>query len=145
MLQEESAWHAAASARLLEAQKRSGSRRLGSRKRRTGCTTCKARRIKCDEGKPGCERCQKAGRKCDGYASSSTSSGSISPIERSQPQFVDLKDADRRTFDYFVSRAAPLLSGTMDKVSLMKILPCQRWRLTRIRISGVTLFSNRLR
>lgn len=35
---------------------------------RTGCLTCKRRRVKCDEGKPGCNNCLKSNRKCDGYA-----------------------------------------------------------------------------
>ncbi|KAK3386880.1 hypothetical protein B0H63DRAFT_141793 [Podospora didyma] len=32
-----------------------------------GCLTCRARRIKCDEGKPTCKRCEKSGRECAGY------------------------------------------------------------------------------
>lgn len=32
---------------------------------RTGCSTCKARRIKCDEGRPICHRCMKGGRICE--------------------------------------------------------------------------------
>lgn len=35
---------------------------------RTGCITCKIRKVKCDEGKPFCKRCCETGRKCDGYA-----------------------------------------------------------------------------
>ncbi|KAF5007881.1 hypothetical protein FDECE_5796 [Fusarium decemcellulare] len=35
---------------------------------RTGCITCKIRRIKCDEAKPSCYRCTSTGRKCDGYS-----------------------------------------------------------------------------
>ena len=37
------------------------------RRARTGCLTCKARRVKCDETRPFCQRCTKAGRACDGY------------------------------------------------------------------------------
>ncbi|KAJ4990640.1 C6 zinc finger protein [Stagonosporopsis vannaccii] len=36
-------------------------------KSRTGCKTCKIRRIKCDETKPHCRRCTTTGRTCDGY------------------------------------------------------------------------------
>ncbi|KAH6642572.1 hypothetical protein C7974DRAFT_104882 [Boeremia exigua] len=36
-------------------------------KTRTGCKTCKIRRIKCDESKPFCNRCTTTGRTCDGY------------------------------------------------------------------------------
>ncbi|KAK4122513.1 hypothetical protein N657DRAFT_719352 [Parathielavia appendiculata] len=32
-----------------------------------GCRTCRARRIKCDEGKPTCKRCEKSKRECGGY------------------------------------------------------------------------------
>ncbi|KAI3342283.1 hypothetical protein F4824DRAFT_445622 [Ustulina deusta] len=37
------------------------------RKVKTGCRTCKARRVKCDEGRPACHRCVSTGRSCDGY------------------------------------------------------------------------------
>ncbi|KAI1400869.1 hypothetical protein F4819DRAFT_355433 [Hypoxylon fuscum] len=42
-------------------------RRANHAKVRTGCTTCKHRRIKCDERKPSCGRCEKAGYICAGY------------------------------------------------------------------------------
>ncbi|KDN68437.1 hypothetical protein CSUB01_09602 [Colletotrichum sublineola] len=32
-----------------------------------GCKLCRARRIKCDEGKPFCMRCKKSRRQCPGY------------------------------------------------------------------------------
>ncbi|KAF2872183.1 hypothetical protein BDV95DRAFT_38257 [Massariosphaeria phaeospora] len=34
---------------------------------KTGCETCRIRRVKCDETKPECNRCTKTGRKCEGY------------------------------------------------------------------------------
>lgn len=34
---------------------------------KTGCLTCRRRRIKCDEGKPRCNNCIKSKRLCDGY------------------------------------------------------------------------------
>ncbi|CAH0058329.1 unnamed protein product [Clonostachys solani] len=34
---------------------------------RTGCVTCKARRVKCDERKPTCVRCESARVACQGY------------------------------------------------------------------------------
>jgi len=34
---------------------------------KTGCYTCKYRRVKCDEAKPWCQRCIKFGVDCDGY------------------------------------------------------------------------------
>ncbi|KAF2747350.1 hypothetical protein M011DRAFT_56878 [Sporormia fimetaria CBS 119925] len=34
---------------------------------KTGCDTCRLRRVKCDETKPECLRCTKSGRNCGGY------------------------------------------------------------------------------
>ncbi|KAI4863924.1 hypothetical protein F4820DRAFT_356464 [Hypoxylon rubiginosum] len=39
-----------------------------ARKRtKTGCLTCRKRRIKCDEGRPTCNNCLKSKRQCEGY------------------------------------------------------------------------------
>ncbi|KAJ5697999.1 hypothetical protein N7462_000004 [Penicillium macrosclerotiorum] len=54
---------------------------------RTGCITCKARRVKCDETKPACVRCTTTGRRCDGYA----------PLKTSFPEYKALAPA--RTTD----------------------------------------------
>ncbi|KUJ06629.1 uncharacterized protein LY89DRAFT_768864 [Mollisia scopiformis] len=35
---------------------------------RTGCRTCKARRLKCDEAKPACRYCLDASKECPGYS-----------------------------------------------------------------------------
>ncbi|KAF5717132.1 transcriptional regulatory [Fusarium mundagurra] len=54
-----------------------------------GCFTCKARRIKCDEGKPACQRCLISKRKCQGYPrgaysdSDSTESTALSLVSAS--------------------------------------------------------------
>ncbi|KAI5861168.1 hypothetical protein GGS23DRAFT_156749 [Durotheca rogersii] len=34
---------------------------------KSGCLTCKARKVKCDEGHPVCSRCLSTGRVCEGY------------------------------------------------------------------------------
>ncbi|KAK6082471.1 C6 zinc finger domain protein [Seiridium cupressi] len=34
---------------------------------KSGCRTCKVRKVKCDEGRPSCQRCISTGRVCDGY------------------------------------------------------------------------------
>ncbi|CAK7221270.1 hypothetical protein SCUCBS95973_004437 [Sporothrix curviconia] len=36
---------------------------------KTGCGTCRTRKVKCDEAKPLCQKCVSTGRTCDGYAS----------------------------------------------------------------------------
>ncbi|KAK2059145.1 hypothetical protein LY76DRAFT_615956 [Colletotrichum caudatum] len=46
--------------------------RASKPKVRTGCRTCKVRRVKCDEARPTCERCRKVGMACDGYDTRST-------------------------------------------------------------------------
>ncbi|KAK3987820.1 transcriptional regulatory protein moc3 [Cladorrhinum sp. PSN332] len=44
------------------------SKKPAVRKRtKTGCLTCRRRRIKCDEGKPTCGNCIKSKRECEGY------------------------------------------------------------------------------
>ncbi|KAK0120067.1 hypothetical protein ONS95_011480 [Cadophora gregata] len=48
------------------ARKRNTGRRS---KVKTGCKTCRIRKIKCDEIKPSCQRCTTTGRTCDGYES----------------------------------------------------------------------------
>ncbi|KAI5924210.1 hypothetical protein F4810DRAFT_709927 [Camillea tinctor] len=52
---------------LLERNSPPVNRRTSHAKTRTGCVTCKGRRVKCDEGKPFCARCDKSGFQCGGY------------------------------------------------------------------------------
>ncbi|PMD57420.1 uncharacterized protein K444DRAFT_53748, partial [Hyaloscypha bicolor E] len=40
-------------------------KRASRPKSRSGCRTCKIRRVKCDESRPQCERCIKFGTTCD--------------------------------------------------------------------------------
>ncbi|GKT80168.1 C6 finger domain-containing protein [Colletotrichum tofieldiae] len=43
-------------------------KKANARKRtKTGCLTCRKRRIKCDEGRPICNNCIKSKRHCEGY------------------------------------------------------------------------------
>ncbi|KAF2820279.1 hypothetical protein CC86DRAFT_119122 [Ophiobolus disseminans] len=47
-----------------------GAQRAGRRPHRkvkTGCQTCKTRRVKCDQSFPACKRCVSMGRACEGY------------------------------------------------------------------------------
>ncbi|KAK1980888.1 hypothetical protein LZ30DRAFT_750436 [Colletotrichum cereale] len=41
----------------------------GRAKVKTGCKTCRIRKVKCDESKPLCQKCVNTGRTCDGYES----------------------------------------------------------------------------
>ncbi|KAE9377443.1 hypothetical protein N431DRAFT_500300 [Stipitochalara longipes BDJ] len=47
--------------------------RKGGQRGKTGCPTCRARHVKCDEQKPSCLNCTSTGRKCDGYHRTGTS------------------------------------------------------------------------
>lgn len=110
-------WQAAAAANILEARKRNG--RIASRKSRSGCVTCKARRIKCDEVHPECRNCVNGGRQCGGYneTSSLKKSGksSRSLIGQRLSQTLGLQENESRTFDYFLSVTAPRMGGALDK------------------------------
>ncbi|KAF4439597.1 Transcriptional regulatory moc3 [Fusarium acutatum] len=101
-------------------------RRAYHRKVKTGCLTCRIRRVKCDQGKPVCMRCTSTGRTCDGYtppppSSSHSSSTSTSP----SPQFSDSLNAaadlklilprqspeEVRSYRFFLEVTAPSLAG----------------------------------
>ncbi|TGO64439.1 hypothetical protein BCON_0007g00890 [Botryotinia convoluta] len=57
-------------------------------KTRTGCWTCRKRRVKCDEEKPHCARCEASGFKCDGYSVDAFSQARkrASVVQKSQPK-----------------------------------------------------------
>ncbi|EMC93483.1 hypothetical protein BAUCODRAFT_37166 [Baudoinia panamericana UAMH 10762] len=59
-----------------------GSEHVKHRRTRSGCYTCRQRRVKCDEAHPICERCRKGKRECSWPGSaSSTSPSSAKPTE----------------------------------------------------------------
>ncbi|KAF2707311.1 hypothetical protein K504DRAFT_535825 [Pleomassaria siparia CBS 279.74] len=62
-------------------------KRASMSRSRTGCATCRRRRIKCDEGYPHCLRCLKAKLTCEGYfhAQPSTQTSSCKPILLPKP------------------------------------------------------------
>ncbi|KAJ5172800.1 hypothetical protein N7492_005393 [Penicillium capsulatum] len=47
---------------------RNPQRKSGKKRTKTGCLTCRKRRIKCGEEKPTCSNCVKSKRTCEGYA-----------------------------------------------------------------------------
>lgn len=51
--------------------------RASKPKVKTGCQTCKIRRVKCDETKPNCLRCLKFGHQCDGYTPRTLSKNAV--------------------------------------------------------------------
>ncbi|KAK0649981.1 hypothetical protein B0T16DRAFT_410985 [Cercophora newfieldiana] len=86
-------------------------------KTRTGCGTCKARKVKCDEAKPVCRRCASTGRHCDGYLSNSPSpapGSSPSALVTATPSHLPLFDSseEKRSFRYFQVQASKQLGGS---------------------------------
>ncbi|GAB1320414.1 hypothetical protein MFIFM68171_10624 [Madurella fahalii] len=100
--------------------------RKGSKKVRTGCITCKIRKVKCDEAKPFCMRCTKTGRSCDGYLDAKTMaqrrrrSGAPVGHGAGAPQapltllYEWASSDERRAFHFFQHVTAPCLSGDLD-------------------------------
>ncbi|KAJ5642122.1 transcriptional regulator family: Fungal Specific TF [Penicillium lividum] len=84
--------------------------RLGQPKSKTGCATCKARRVRCGEEKPHCLKCTSTGRKCS-YTSI------LAPRIDSPPRQLALSSQgwrERRAFEYYFHQAGPALSGVLD-------------------------------
>lgn len=83
--------------------------RESTSKVRTGCSTCKARRVKCDEAKPACRRCTVGGRHCNYKAAPSPTSwrNAITiylPPVQNQPVFCS-KDRSLYFFDKYLATA----------------------------------------
>ncbi|OCK97773.1 uncharacterized protein K441DRAFT_694301 [Cenococcum geophilum 1.58] len=79
--------------------------RASHKKSKTGCHTCKIRRVKCDEQKPACQKCLSTSRTCDGYEDSRewvvvAPPSSILVLDG----FED--DQGRRYFDFFRSQSS---------------------------------------
>ncbi|KAK3905595.1 hypothetical protein C8A05DRAFT_12607 [Staphylotrichum tortipilum] len=100
--------------------------RKGSKKVRTGCITCKIRKVKCDEVKPFCMRCTKTGRRCDGYLDARTmalrrrragpaTSAAVGGPQAPPSLFYECASSDeKRSFHFFQHITAPCLSGDLD-------------------------------
>ncbi|KAL4994459.1 hypothetical protein BDV10DRAFT_176779 [Aspergillus recurvatus] len=78
-------------------------KRKSTPRTRSGCRTCKIRRVKCDEQRPSCRRCLDTGRVCDGYGiwgqpESTTSLPSVVYPPRTLP---GLAQEERRCLDRF--------------------------------------------
>ncbi|KAF2496220.1 hypothetical protein BU16DRAFT_370528 [Lophium mytilinum] len=89
--------------------------RVSHKKASTGCGTCRARRVKCDEQKPSCRRCAIAGRICDGYQTQNPFVVFVAPQTRNQLSDGFENDTERRFFDYFRSISASEFSRFFDE------------------------------
>ncbi|KAJ5087656.1 hypothetical protein N7456_011272 [Penicillium angulare] len=86
--------------------------RTGVKRVRTGCKTCKVRKIKCDEGKPQCQKCISTGRLCDGYEEPPPHALQRNALLRIQPsQCTWGEPRELRNLECFRQFVAPMLAG----------------------------------
>ncbi|CAF3571781.1 unnamed protein product [Fusarium graminearum] len=90
--------------------------RKGRAKVKSGCKTCKLRKVKCDEGRPACQRCLSTGRTCDGYGIWGGGSKDLAAkqIPRSNPATIlaSLNTHEKLYFDWFKRRTSTKISAT---------------------------------
>ncbi|VUC26086.1 unnamed protein product [Clonostachys rosea] len=92
---------------------------------KSGCRTCRARRIKCDEVRPACSRCTSTGRFCEGYGiwgvnasrgpeRRTLSRGSEISLPRPPPPISILVGSteEKDYFDWFKARTLHRLCGS---------------------------------
>ena len=102
-------------------------------KSRRACTTCKIRRIRCDEHIPHCRNCASSGRVCDGvsatqftFVAPKTVKQKTPSPDRLQAQLSLLQHADdeRRSFNFFLVKVAPLFAvGSLDAAFWCRLIP----------------------
>ncbi|KAH8649481.1 hypothetical protein BGZ60DRAFT_201347 [Tricladium varicosporioides] len=112
---------------------------------RTGCRTCKVRRVKCDEQKPHCKKCLAFGVTCDGYVNPTPAStirpiqskGSLDsplPLLHPTPEYIlsilamparalCSDPTSHQYFQYFLSSTLADLSGTSKEPFFHRVLP----------------------
>ncbi|KAF2450406.1 hypothetical protein P171DRAFT_479496 [Karstenula rhodostoma CBS 690.94] len=92
---------------------------------RTGCLTCRKRRIKCDETRPTCVKCAQAGWTCEGSAASQPSPQSTAATSKSSPPPLAItrysipfqvpgSQKDRQLLHYFCVQGSRELAGFME-------------------------------
>lgn len=104
-------------------------------KTRSGCATCRTRRVKCDETKPQCLRCQRFGVVCDGYPSSkpektdqvqvltSTADEGSSSLSWAIPsKLIFETDAERMYFMRYQTNVMPKFGGTIQEKFFTSVL-----------------------
>ncbi|KAJ5564158.1 hypothetical protein N7513_000400 [Penicillium frequentans] len=90
---------------------------------RTGCATCKTRKVKCDEQRPKCHRCVSTGRSCPGYPQAAHSQPEIKMYNI--PFKVPGSRTDRELLHYYCCEAADSISRFSEN-TLWKHLILQR-------------------
>ncbi|KAK2767752.1 hypothetical protein FQN54_003910 [Arachnomyces sp. PD_36] len=91
----------------------------GGKRVKTGCKTCKIRRVKCDESRPSCHRCVSTGRICDGYG---VWGGGGTPYGQPQPPRAlssyctpvpagSLTSKEQISFEWFMEKTTKKFAG----------------------------------
>ncbi|KAH8841390.1 hypothetical protein ACKVWC_008546 [Pyricularia oryzae] len=110
-----------------------GSQLQGKRhtKVKSGCRTCKVRRVKCDEGRPACQRCVSTRRVCEGYgiwgggsqvyspavaaaAAASANANAVTLSQAGEVRRQTVTESEYRYLDWFKERAKRKLMGPFD-------------------------------
>ncbi|KAL5339855.1 hypothetical protein BJX70DRAFT_140567 [Aspergillus crustosus] len=92
-------------------------RRKFTKRSLTGCRTCRARHIRCDEAPGSCNNCSSTGRKCDGYDLSRLP---VQELTFTSHLGIDTRLAwlttpdERRCFSYFTHISIPSLASLFD-------------------------------
>ncbi|KID72971.1 Aspercryptin biosynthesis cluster-specific transcription regulator [Metarhizium brunneum] len=101
--------------------------RKGIPKVRTGCLTCKKRKVKCDETRPACNRCTSTGRTCDGYMPPPPGCMSwdrllSAPVPASPSPCPEADDLELRGLAFYQQIVAPALCGPLDSSFWTKLV-----------------------
>ena len=117
------------------AQRPSRPSRAKHQKSRNGCSTCRARHVRCDAAFPKCRNCTQTGRKCEGVSPTrlrfvhTTSPPAHQPKVELQltvpsPPSTNRPFLEQRSFELFVTKVAPLFStGELDKPYWAQLIP----------------------
>ncbi|KAI8951753.1 hypothetical protein F4801DRAFT_261378 [Xylaria longipes] len=106
---------------------------------RSGCVTCRRRKVKCDEAYPACRRCISTGRACDGYGVWGGGGGSGNLPGLRQPRdgvvaaitcpkplhipFLIASAVEKEHFDWFRYRTLSKLPGSFNSDFWGTLLP----------------------
>lgn len=82
------------------------SQRAFHNKSKTGCKTCRSRRVKCDETKPTCSRCKSARRSCGGYEPFK-----VWLFEPTSTTILVTDSHERRALQFFRYQTSPILAA----------------------------------
>ncbi|GAW21809.1 hypothetical protein ANO14919_113340 [Xylariales sp. No.14919] len=90
--------------------------RKGFERAKTGCVTCKKRKVKCDESWPACLRCKTSGRICGGYQVPPLGSYSWKSLLQLRPSTIPSSASNSielRGLDFFRCIVAPALTSPL--------------------------------